>query len=111
MTGDNLLETVVSAAKQIETILETKFGARGRGLYEKALSIREFLGDGLVSRLADHTAVLKKDGEMFGLMDAVFTCQREVPDGCAHWSDGGAAYIAASKVSYSNVLKIGHLGF
>jgi hypothetical protein len=50
---------------------------------------------------------LKSDGSSdFSSFDPPYTCQRQVPTGCAAWNDHGVAYIAVSLVSFDNVLKI-----
>lgn len=47
----NELETIVRWSKKIESTLENRFGAEGRGLHEKVSSIEHRLDDGLVKLL------------------------------------------------------------
>ena len=51
MTKEEVIGTLATGAKQIESILEEKFGARGKGLHTKTLSIQGHLGAALVKKI------------------------------------------------------------
>lgn len=44
------IETVITASKQIEKLLEMRFGAKGRGLHDKLTSVQNQLPDHIVKR-------------------------------------------------------------
>jgi hypothetical protein len=51
MTNEEVVGTLVSGSKQIESILDEKFGAQGKGLHSKALSIQGHLGAALLKKI------------------------------------------------------------
>lgn len=56
------------------------------------------------------TSGRKLEGIVLGIdgksLDVAFECQREIPGGCSHWMDQGVLYVALSRVSFDNALKI-----
>jgi len=55
-----------------------------------------------------HGAALKRDGSPFGSFDEITRCTREVPDGCANWTETELGYVAVSLVSFKNALAIAY---